>query len=181
MVGLCQGDPGGPLRGRTGDSEARSIPADRGQLHRINLVADRPASLDRWNGGPAQGAVLAESLPDLSGRLAWVNQTARPDTALHARSVRLSNRRPQVVVTGGAGFIGSHLVERLLADGCRVTVLDNLSTGRLKNLGHVDRDPRLSIEEVDIADGGRIAPFFRGVDWVFHAAALADIVPSIQH
>ena len=87
----------------------------------------------------------------------------------------------RALVTGGAGFIGSHLVERLLADGCRVTVLDNMSTGRLANLAHVDRDPRLSIEEVDIADGGRIAPFFRGVDWVFHAAALADIVPSVQH
>ena len=63
----------------------------------------------------------------------------------------------RALVTGGAGFIGSHLVERLLADGCRVTVLDNMSTGRLANLAHVDRDPRLSIEEVDIADGGRIA------------------------
>ena len=84
------------------------------------------------------------------------------------------------VVTGGAGFIGSHLVERLLADGCRVRILDNLSTGRLKNLEHVASDPRLSVEEVDIADAGRIAPLFRGVDWVFHTAALADIVPSIQ-
>src|SRR5437667_12234630 len=144
MVGLCQGDPGGPLRGRTGDSEARSIPADRGQLHRINLVADRPASLDRWNGGPAQGAVLAESLPDLSGRLAWVNQTARPDTALHARSGRLSNRRSQVVITGGAGIIGSHIVRRLPADGCRVTIRGKHSTGRLTNLSDIEPDPNTS-------------------------------------
>jgi UDP-glucose 4-epimerase len=85
-----------------------------------------------------------------------------------------------VLVTGGAGFIGSHLVERLLADGCRVTVLDNMSTGRVKNLAHVAADPRLSVEEVDISDAGRIARCFRGVDWVFHIAALADIVPSIQ-
>jgi len=84
------------------------------------------------------------------------------------------------VVTGGAGFIGSHLVERLLADGCRVRVLDNLSTGRLKNLAHVASDPRLSIEETDVSDARRIAPHFKGVDWVFHIAALADIVPSIQ-
>jgi UDP-glucose 4-epimerase len=84
------------------------------------------------------------------------------------------------LVTGGAGFIGSHLVERLLADGCRVSVLDNLSTGRLKNLAHVASDPRLSVEEVDVCDARRIAPLFKGIDWVFHVAALADIVPSIQ-
>jgi UDP-glucose 4-epimerase len=85
-----------------------------------------------------------------------------------------------VLVTGGAGFIGSHLVERLLADGCRVTVLDNLSTGRMKNLAHVASDPKLSVEEVDVSDARRIAPHFKGIDWVFHIAALADIVPSIQ-
>jgi UDP-glucose 4-epimerase len=86
----------------------------------------------------------------------------------------------RAIVTGGAGFIGSHLVERLLAEGCEVVVLDNLSTGRLKNLSHVASDPRLSVEEVDVSDTRTIAPFFRGVDWVFHVAALADIVPSIQ-
>jgi UDP-glucose 4-epimerase len=90
------------------------------------------------------------------------------------------SRSRSVLVTGGAGFIGSHLVERLLADGCRVTVLDNFSSGRLKNLDHVAADPKLSIEEVDISDARRIAPFFRGAEWVFHIAALADIVPSIQ-
>jgi UDP-glucose 4-epimerase len=84
------------------------------------------------------------------------------------------------IVTGGAGFIGSHMVERLLADGHRVRVLDNLSTGRLKNLAHVANDPRLSVEELDVADTRRIAPHFKDVDWVFHIAALADIVPSIQ-
>jgi UDP-glucose 4-epimerase len=61
-----------------------------------------------------------------------------------------------------------------------VTVLDNLSTGRIKNLAHVASDPNLSVEEVDVSDARRIAPYFKGVDWVFHIAALADIVPSIQ-
>jgi len=92
----------------------------------------------------------------------------------------VTDRSRPVVVTGGAGFIGSHLVERLLADGCRVRVLDNLSTGRLKNLAHVASDPRLSVEEVDVSDARRIAPYFEDIDWVFHIAALADIVPSIQ-
>ncbi|HWW83987.1 MAG TPA: NAD-dependent epimerase/dehydratase family protein, partial [Vicinamibacterales bacterium] len=86
----------------------------------------------------------------------------------------------RAIVTGGAGFIGSHLVERLLAEGHRVTVLDNLSTGRLRNLAHVASDPRLSVEEVDVSDARQIAPYFAAVEWVFHLAALADIVPSIQ-
>jgi UDP-glucose 4-epimerase len=92
----------------------------------------------------------------------------------------VTDRSCPALVTGGAGFIGSHLVERLLADGCRVTVLDNFSSGRRKNLANVRSDPKLSIEEADISDARRIAPFFRGIEWVFHVAALADIVPSIQ-
>ena len=84
------------------------------------------------------------------------------------------------LVTGGAGFIGSHLVERLLADGHRVVVLDDFSTGRPANLAGVEREARLRVHEVDVAEHEAIAPFFEGVDWVFHLAARADIVPSIQ-
>jgi len=72
------------------------------------------------------------------------------------------------------------LVERLLADGCWVTVLDNLSTGSLRNLAHLASDPRLSVEEVDVCDASRIAPYFTDAEWVFHLAAIADVVPSIQ-
>src|SRR5215831_13069423 len=84
------------------------------------------------------------------------------------------------LVTGGAGFIGSHLVGRLLADGHLVTVLDSFATGRMANLGQVKENPRLSIHCADISSYSAIEPFFVGVDWVFHLAALADIVPSIQ-
>ena len=84
------------------------------------------------------------------------------------------------LVTGGAGFIGSHLVDRLLADGCEVSVLDDFSTGRPQNLIHHQNAPRLTVHQVDVADYGASAPFFNDVDWVFHLAALADIVPSIQ-
>ncbi len=84
------------------------------------------------------------------------------------------------IVTGGAGFIGSHLVQHLLGDGHRVTVLDNLSTGRLANLAHLKDHPGLTVRRVDVAEHDGIAPHFSGVDWVFHLAALADIVPSIQ-
>lgn len=84
------------------------------------------------------------------------------------------------LVTGGAGFIGSHLVDRLLADGRQVTVLDNFSTGRPDNLAHCSGSPRLKLRQVDVADYEAIRPLFDGVEWVFHLAALADIVPSIQ-
>jgi len=86
----------------------------------------------------------------------------------------------RVVVTGGAGFIGSHLVERLLHDGWRVTVLDNFSTGRPQNLAHVRGHAALQVHHVDATHYEEIRRFFVGADWVFHLAALADIVPSIQ-
>lgn len=84
------------------------------------------------------------------------------------------------LVTGGAGFIGSHLVDRLLADGEQVVVLDNFSTGRPANLQHHTGHPRLTVHEVDIAAAEQIAPLFAGVEHVYHLAALADIVPSIE-
>lgn len=86
----------------------------------------------------------------------------------------------KVLVTGGCGFIGSHLVERLLREGCEVTVLDNLSTGRFSNLKEVAADPRLHIHQKDITQKKAVEEYFRRVEAVFHLAALADIVPSIQ-
>ncbi|MFH1037516.1 MAG: SDR family oxidoreductase [PVC group bacterium] len=84
------------------------------------------------------------------------------------------------LVTGGAGFIGSHLVEALLKQGDDVTVLDNCSTGRRENLDQLEGRELIRFHEVDIADQSSIRDLFRGVDRVFHLAALADIVPSIQ-
>lgn len=86
----------------------------------------------------------------------------------------------KTLVTGGAGFIGSHVVDRLLRDGHDVTVLDNFSTGHPQNLAHLTNEPRLSLAKIDIADRAALDAHFRGVDWVFHLAALADIVPSIE-
>jgi UDP-glucose 4-epimerase len=84
------------------------------------------------------------------------------------------------VVTGGAGFIGSHLTERLLADGCDVLVIDDHSTGHPRNLAHLRGKPGLCEVRADVADTARIAECFEPGDHVFHLAALADIVPSIQ-
>jgi UDP-glucose 4-epimerase len=87
----------------------------------------------------------------------------------------------KVLVTGGAGFIGSHLVDRLLMEGHQVVVLDNFSTGRPENLDHHKKNSALELIEADIAEYSQVADFFENVEWVFHLAALADIVPSIQN
>ena len=84
------------------------------------------------------------------------------------------------LVTGGCGFIGSHVVDRLLQEGHDVIVIDNCSTGRIENLAHHKGERGLTIVQADICDYKKIVHFFKGVDWVFHMAALADIVPSIQ-
>lgn len=84
-----------------------------------------------------------------------------------------------VLVTGGAGFIASHLVDRLLNDGHTVTVIDNLATGRLANLEHHQGNSRFKFVKADIADFEQIHQWFKDQTTVFHLAALADIVPSI--
>jgi UDP-glucose 4-epimerase len=85
------------------------------------------------------------------------------------------------VVTGGAGFIGSHLVDLLLARGHEVVALDNFATGREKNLALAEASPNFALVRLDIADDGdALAAAFAGADGVFHLAGLADIVPSIE-
>jgi UDP-glucose 4-epimerase len=86
----------------------------------------------------------------------------------------------KILVTGGAGFIGSHMVDRLLADGHEVVVVDNLATGRLENLAQHRDNRRLSVVVRDITSPGALDDAMAGVKWVFHLAALADIVPSIR-
>jgi len=85
----------------------------------------------------------------------------------------------KTIVTGGAGFIGSHLTELLLGKGHSVLVLDNFIAGRPENLAHLKDNPNLKVVQVDISEFDKIKDHFKGVDWIFHLAALADIVPSI--
>lgn len=72
-------------------------------------------------------------------------------------------------------------MEKLLGLGHEVVVLDNFSTGRIDNLSQCKTSKALEIVDVDVRDESNIHRHFSGVDWVFHLAALADIVPSIQH
>ena len=84
----------------------------------------------------------------------------------------------RVILTGGAGFIGSHMADTLLKNGYEVTILDNLSTGRLENLDHLSG--AVELIECDLSKEGEWQKHFNQGDWVIHLAALADIVPSIR-
>ncbi len=83
---------------------------------------------------------------------------------------------PIVLVTGGAGFIGSHLCDALLAQGRRVRVLDDFSTGRAENV-----DPRCEVIEADLGDRGALLAGMQDADVVFHLAARVTIRGSVDH
>ena len=83
----------------------------------------------------------------------------------------------KALVTGGAGFIGSHIVERLLQDGHEVIVLDDLSTGHRENLAE---NKKLEIVEGDIRDFTTVNNCMQGVDWVFHKAAVASVPKTVN-
>jgi UDP-glucose 4-epimerase len=86
----------------------------------------------------------------------------------------------KTLVTGGAGFIGSHLCELLLSRGHDVVAVDSLACGRLGNFKSFEKHPHFQFVKVDIRDFESLRPVFRGIEWVFHLAGLADIVPSIE-
>ena len=92
----------------------------------------------------------------------------------------MSASKPIAIVTGGAGFIGSHMVDCLLAQGFRVRVVDNLVGGRESNLAHHAGDPALSFERLDIRALAPDAAMFADATYVFHFAGIGDIVPSIE-
>ena len=87
----------------------------------------------------------------------------------------------RILVTGGMGFIGSHLVEKLLLSNHHVIVIDDLSIGKLKNLEKFKNSTRLNFHKISIINLKKIQHLFKKVDVVFHLAALADIVPSIEN
>lgn len=86
----------------------------------------------------------------------------------------------KALITGGAGFIGSHLADLLLSKGHQVVVIDNLCGGWMKNLQAAEKHPHFRFVKADIRDRRALEGLFNGIDWVFHLAALADIVPSIE-
>ncbi|QDT31886.1 SDR family oxidoreductase [Thalassoglobus polymorphus] len=83
------------------------------------------------------------------------------------------------LVTGGAGFIGSHIATELVEQGCTVRVLDNLSTGHLKNIAHLEG--KLTFIEGNVSDAETVRKAVEGVDTVFHQAALPSVPVSIEN
>lgn len=88
--------------------------------------------------------------------------------------------KPIAVVTGGAGFIGSHTVDILLNTGFSVRVVDSLVGGRESNLAHLKGNPALACDWVDIRRLSVDSTIFKGASYVFHFAGVGDIVPSIE-
>lgn len=84
--------------------------------------------------------------------------------------------KEKVIVTGGAGFIGSHLVERLVRDGFDVQVIDNLIAGKREHV-----PPGATLHVIDIREEEKLAPIFKGAGTIFHLAALPSVPYSIEH
>ena len=85
------------------------------------------------------------------------------------------------IVTGGAGFIGSHIAERLLKEGQRVRIIDNFSTGKRANIAQLAEayPDALEVHEVSITDRAALPSIFKGVDYVFHRGGAG--VGTAQH
>ncbi|MCP4708068.1 MAG: SDR family NAD(P)-dependent oxidoreductase, partial [Planctomycetes bacterium] len=88
--------------------------------------------------------------------------------------------KPVAIVTGGAGFIGSHMVDMLLEKGFQVRVIDNMTGGRESNLAHHKNEPSLTLDTSDIRDLAQDSTLFKEAERVFHFAGIGDIVPSIE-
>jgi len=88
--------------------------------------------------------------------------------------------KPVAIVTGGAGFIGSHMADNLLAHGYRVRAIDNLVTGRESNIAHLSGNADFSFERADVRSLNPGHPLFEGARVLLHFAGIGDIVPSIE-
>ena len=88
--------------------------------------------------------------------------------------------RPVSVVTGGAGFIGSHMVDLLIERDHDVRIVDNMVGGHERNIAHHSDNPRVTLAEADIRALVPGNPIFDGAQFVFHFAGIGDIVPSIE-
>ena len=94
--------------------------------------------------------------------------------------MHLAQSDARVLVTGGAGFIGSHLVDALAAAGCQVTVLDNFRNGKRENLAAAEKSGRVRVIAEDITDPATCTRAMRGIDVVFHLACLG-VRHSLHH
>ncbi len=145
---------------RTGPPSVVGDFVDRFSRQVIDLLRIRP--------GPGWVRISTQS-PTEKGR----GRGLFPDRAIRYGCCRMNGRH--VLVTGGAGFIGSHLVERLLADGHRVVVMDDLSTGSLDNLAGVRSDPRLEVVVSRVSQCPRLGMLTREAGFIHHLAAAVGV------
>src|ERR1035437_2454249 len=82
----------------------------------------------------------------------------------------------KIIVTGGAGFIGSHIVDMLIEQGYEVHIVDNMSAGKKENI-----NPKAIFHNVDIREKEKLMPIFEGAKYVFHEAALPQVQYSIEN
>ena len=87
----------------------------------------------------------------------------------------------RILVTGGAGFIGSHIVDRMISEGHYVTVIDNLSSGYLENINSHTNKPQLKFTKADILDYKTVTKLLTNTDAVFHEAALVSVPLSTEN
>ncbi len=112
----------------------------------------------------------------------------RPDHGRGEARKDLANERPcydgktmKVLVTGGAGFIGSHIIDRLVAAGHQVVAYDNLSTGKRDNLDRHLRAGAVELVEADVRDAPQLDYHMAGCELVFHEAAIVSVPYSVEH
>ena len=84
-----------------------------------------------------------------------------------------------VLVTGGCGFLGSHIVEGLLQRGYKVRILDNFSTGKLENIASISKQ-EIEVLEGDVADLSTVDAAMQGCEYIFHEAAIASVTKSVN-
>jgi UDP-glucose 4-epimerase len=87
----------------------------------------------------------------------------------------------KILVTGGAGFIGSHLVDRLVAEGYFVRIIDDLSSGKIENIQHHLRTNRVDFVKGDIRDASLVRKSVAGIDFVVHLAAIISVPFSVEN
>ena len=97
-----------------------------------------------------------------------------------SKSSYVKMKKIKSIVTGGAGFIGSNLVDRLVKEGHKVIVLDNFVSGRRSNLSH-HLKRNVIIARLDISNTKKLDQYFKDVSYVFHLAGIAEIVPSFKN
>jgi UDP-glucose 4-epimerase len=81
----------------------------------------------------------------------------------------------KIIVTGGAGFIGSHVVDKLIAGGNEVTVIDNLSSGKMEFIEHHNKDPNFKLIKLDMLELEKLKAAIKGADMIYHLAANPDV------